>query len=167
MHKTRPPNTPNSPPCPATLEGLPYRARKTLQHEIPDWVGDGAVLFITINCKPRGQNQLAQPTHVDAIEPRSLHHQQSAGAWWVHLLLLMPDHLHALVSFPRQAVSIVPKPAESCRTEIHAFSVPMGTFSSGISDSFSSFFKLGPRAFQARLAYSRFASTTNKPIPDR
>jgi putative transposase len=102
MQKARSPKTPNSPPCPATLEGLPHRARKTLQHEIPDWVGDGAVLFITINCKPRGQNQLAQPTRVDAIE-RSLHHQQSSGAWWVHLLLLMPDHLHALVSFPRQA----------------------------------------------------------------
>ena len=72
-----------------------------------------------------------------------------------------------LARLVRALVSIVPKPAESCRTEIHAFSVPMGTFSSGISDSFSSFFKLGPRAFQARLAYSRFASTTNKPIPDR
>jgi hypothetical protein len=65
------------------------------------------------------------------------------------------------------SVSIVPKPAESCRTEIHAFSVSMRTFSTGISASVSSFFKLGPRAFQARQAYSRSASTMTKPIPHR
>ncbi len=27
--------------------------------------------------------------------------RQNRGDWFIHLLLLMPDHLHALVSFPR------------------------------------------------------------------
>jgi len=80
----------------------PRRVRKTLPHSMPTWLANGAVFFITINCSPRGQNQLALPEKALAIE-RSLVHQQSSGAWWVHLFLLMPDHLHALVSFPKEA----------------------------------------------------------------
>ena len=80
---------------------LPYRVRKSLPHEIPSWVDDGAVFFITINCEPRGRNQLTTPTAESAIE-RSLHHQNSCGAWWIHLFLLMPDHLHGLISFSRE-----------------------------------------------------------------
>ena len=80
---------------------LPYRVRKSLPHETPSWVEDGAVFFITINCEPRGRNQLTTPTAASAIE-RSLHHQNSCGAWWIHLFLLMPDHLHGLISFSRE-----------------------------------------------------------------
>ena len=76
--------------------------RKSLPHAIPNWVGNAADFFITINCSPRGKNQLALPETASAIE-RSLLHQQSSGAWWVHMLLLMPDHLHALVSFSHEA----------------------------------------------------------------
>ena len=80
---------------------LPYWVRKSLPHEIPSWVDDGAVFFITINCEPRGRNQLTTPTAASTIE-RSLHHQNSCGAWWIHLFLLMPDHLHGLISFSRE-----------------------------------------------------------------
>ena len=80
---------------------LPYRVRKTLPHEIPSWIDDGAIYFITINCEPRGRNQLATPSTAAAIE-RSLHHQNSCSAWWIHLFLLMPDHLHGLISFSRE-----------------------------------------------------------------
>ncbi len=31
----------------------------------------------------------------------SVEFRQRRGDWFVHLLLLMPDHLHMLVSFPR------------------------------------------------------------------
>lgn len=78
------------------------QVRKSLQHAIPDWVGHGSDFFITINCYPRELNQLALSKTAAAIE-RSLLHQQSSGAWWVHMFLLMPDHLHALVSFPNEA----------------------------------------------------------------
>ena len=30
----------------------------------------------------------------------SIAYRQGRGDWFVHLLLLMPDHLHALISFP-------------------------------------------------------------------
>jgi putative transposase len=95
------------PPTPSALSEkspyqiLPYRVRKSLPHEIPSWVEEGAVFFITINCEPRGRNQLATPPIATAIE-RSLHHQNSCGAWWIHLFLLMPDHLHGLISFSRE-----------------------------------------------------------------
>jgi REP element-mobilizing transposase RayT len=75
--------------------------RKRLPHEIPPWVGEGAVFFITINCQLRGRNQLVQPSIADCID-RSLHHQHSRGEWWIHLFLLMPDHLHALLSFSQE-----------------------------------------------------------------
>jgi hypothetical protein len=49
-------------------------------------------------------------------------------------------------------VSIVPKPAESCRFENHGFAVYLGMFSSGISASSPSFFQKGQEL--SRLACS-------------
>jgi putative transposase len=34
--------------------------RKKLPHTIPQWVSEGSWFFITINCEPRGKNQLCQ-----------------------------------------------------------------------------------------------------------
>ena len=72
--------------------------RKHLPHDPPPWVGSGEIFFITVCCRPRGENQLCQPTSAghlfEAVEFR--HRTQR---WNMHLLLLMPDHLHALVSF--------------------------------------------------------------------
>ena len=94
--------TPTVYTSPPPLGQPPRRVRKTLPHEMPAWVGDGSIFFITINCRPRGQNQLALASTAVAVEA-SLFHQQTTRAWWVHLFLLMPDHLHALVSFPKDA----------------------------------------------------------------
>ena len=56
--------------------------------------------FITICTMPRGKNQLCHP---DIAKPlwESLDFRQQRGEWWVHLLLFMPDHVHALMSFAR------------------------------------------------------------------
>lgn len=72
--------------------------RKKLSHEIPSWVEDGEVYFITINCVPRGHNQLTHPHIAEAIG-KSILFYQGASKWWIHLFLLMPDHLHGLISF--------------------------------------------------------------------
>jgi len=72
--------------------------RKTLPHSIPPWVENGAEYFITICTKPRGQNQLCQPDKAQLIR-ESLQFRQNRGELWVHLLLLMPDHLHAIMGF--------------------------------------------------------------------
>jgi len=38
---------------------------------------------------------------VAAAVRSSMGFRQERGEWWVHVLLLMPDHLHALMSFAR------------------------------------------------------------------
>jgi putative transposase len=64
------------------------------------WVrSDQAVFFITICCTPKGENQLCKSATAEALF-ESVAFRQGRGDWWMHLLLLMPDHLHALSSFP-------------------------------------------------------------------
>ena len=75
--------------------------RKTLPHEIPSWVESGAEYFITICTEPKGTNQLCRENAAKLI-CESLKFRQDRGELWVHLLLLMPDHLHAIMSFPPQ-----------------------------------------------------------------
>jgi REP element-mobilizing transposase RayT len=68
-----------------------------LRHGTPAWVRNG-VFFITINCQKRGSNQLCEAPIASVIrEAAAFYH---AKRWWVHLWLIMPDHLHALLSFP-------------------------------------------------------------------
>jgi REP element-mobilizing transposase RayT len=74
--------------------------RQKLPHEVPAWVPAGAAYFVTICCRPRGLDQLCQrPVAEHLFEAAAFRHR--AGDWYVHLLLLMPDHLHAIISFPR------------------------------------------------------------------
>ncbi|MGA0094112.1 MAG: REP-associated tyrosine transposase [Chthoniobacterales bacterium] len=81
-------------------------SRKTLPHEIPMWIDPSAeVYFVTINSLPRGENQLCTPaTAPDLLHSASFRHE--SHHWFIHLFLLMPDHLHALLSFPRQTNGI-------------------------------------------------------------
>jgi putative transposase len=58
------------------------------------------VFFVTICCHPRGQNQLCFP-EIAAPVIESVAFRNQRGDWWVQFLLLMPDHLHALASFPQ------------------------------------------------------------------
>jgi len=71
-----------------------------LPHEIPLWVDpQKEIYFITINCEKRGTNQLA----TDKIAPvlfETVRHRCEQGLWWPYVFLLMPDHVHALISFP-------------------------------------------------------------------
>jgi putative transposase len=74
--------------------------RKTLPHEIPSWVDpQKEIYFITINCEERFRNQLALPA-VSKQLFETVRHRQEKFLWWPYLFLLMPDHLHALLSFP-------------------------------------------------------------------
>ena len=71
-----------------------------MPHEIPLWVDpQREIYFLTINCQVRGTNQLAT-TKVASALLETVRHRQVAGLWWPYLFLLMPDHLHALISFP-------------------------------------------------------------------
>lgn len=74
--------------------------RKTLPHEVPLWVDpQKEVYFITINCVNRSSNRLALPDFSERLF-ETVRHRQEEFLWWPYLFLLMPDHVHALLSFP-------------------------------------------------------------------
>jgi putative transposase len=79
---------------------MDYPQRKRMPHDIPSWVSDDAIFFITICCAQRGINQLCQEPMASLLF-ESIEFRQQKGVWYMHLCLLMPDHLHALISFPR------------------------------------------------------------------
>lgn len=77
--------------------------RKRLHHDVPHWVEDGSLFFITVNCAERGREQLTLPqTSSTLLDAARFYHDQRK--WHITLCLLMPDHFHAILSFPRDAV---------------------------------------------------------------
>ena len=76
---------------------------KKLDHAVPTWVADDAVFFITICCTTRGRNSLTEPIIAEASFDGMKVYQEQRN-WWVHFALLMPDHLHMLVSFSAQVI---------------------------------------------------------------
>ncbi|MBC8189651.1 MAG: hypothetical protein H8E75_04370 [Puniceicoccaceae bacterium] len=79
--------------------------RKALPHAVPDWVPDGETYFITINCRPRGENQLARQTQFVAIRS-SVKNYTERALWHVQLMVIMPDHLHSLMTLNTRSKSI-------------------------------------------------------------
>lgn len=78
-----------------------FPVRKRLHHDIPLWVESGSLYFVTINCKAKGPNSLC----IDERSKRlfkTVEHYNNIHNWHCILFLLMPDHLHALVSFPSE-----------------------------------------------------------------
>ena len=59
-----------------------------------------AIFFVTIGCATRDSNQLCINDTATTI-CESIAFRQKRGDWYVHLWLLMPDHLHAFISFPK------------------------------------------------------------------
>jgi len=78
---------------------LPVRARPP--HEVPSWVAEGSFFFITINCASRGVNHLCRAVIGDAVLAAAVHNHTKL-AWHCQLMLLMPDHLHAIIAFPHE-----------------------------------------------------------------
>jgi REP element-mobilizing transposase RayT len=72
--------------------------RRPLPHDVPPWADYGAVFFVTVCAVPRGRNHLCQKAVATGLW-ESVRHRQGAGQWWVHLFLVMPDHVHALLTF--------------------------------------------------------------------
>lgn len=71
-----------------------------LPHGRPDWVKEDALYFITVCVEPRGHNTLCQPVIAEGLRSSVFHYAEN-GKWWPFLFLLMPDHVHALLTFPR------------------------------------------------------------------
>ncbi|MEO0509981.1 MAG: hypothetical protein AAF065_08995 [Verrucomicrobiota bacterium] len=80
--------------------------RRWLYHNTPSWIRpDNERFFITICCKERGREQLTQPKVAEGIFA-SIDFGQERGDWHMRLLLLMPDHLHMIASFPDHIASM-------------------------------------------------------------
>jgi putative transposase len=74
--------------------------RKRLPHAVPQWVADTDPFFITINCEPRGQNHLCRAgLGYDVLSAAKINNER--GIWNCRLMLLMPDHLHAVIVFSK------------------------------------------------------------------
>jgi len=76
-----------------------FPARKRLNHDVPSWVESGSLYFITLNCKERGTHSLCR-NNLPAKLFETVEYYQNNRKWHCALFLLMPDHLHALLSFP-------------------------------------------------------------------
>ena len=74
--------------------------RKHLPHNIPLWIDPNKeIYFLTINCRVRHSNQLARAAISQAIFD-TVAFRNDQYIWFSYLFLLMPDHAHALISFP-------------------------------------------------------------------
>ena len=81
--------------------GVPTRrVRKRLTHDVPLWVDPSKEdYFITVCCVKRGRNQLANSrSGFPMLE--TVKHRQRQDVWYAHLALLMPDHMHLILTFP-------------------------------------------------------------------
>ena len=77
--------------------GFPQR----LHHSVPHWVEPGALFHIRIALdREKEQKALTEPTLAPAVLD-SAKFYEARMRWHITLFLLMPDHLHALLSFAR------------------------------------------------------------------
>jgi REP element-mobilizing transposase RayT len=77
--------------------GFPQR----LHHRMPHWVEPGALFHIRIALdREKEQRPLTDPALAQAIFD-SAKFYEARKRWHITLFLLMPDHLHALLSFAR------------------------------------------------------------------
>ena len=72
--------------------------RCKLPHEIPSWVKQGAKHFVTINCCEREKRILTYPDVAERLINGVIKYEQ-LGYWFVYLLVIMPDHIHAILTF--------------------------------------------------------------------
>ena len=75
-----------------------FPTRKHLGHEIPPWVRDGEIYFITLCAEKRAARPLTQGTIASDLLA-SVAYLNDHGQWFARLFLIMPDHVHALISF--------------------------------------------------------------------
>ncbi len=78
----------------------PSYGRK-LHHAVPSWVPDGSRFHIRIRVAQEYRHSLTE-SNVGAklLESAAFYHAQQR--WHATIFLLMPDHLHAILSFPAQ-----------------------------------------------------------------
>jgi putative transposase len=77
----------------------PLPKRIWLHHVPPSWAG-ASTYFVTLCCQARGPDQLCLAATSDKLLS-AVRYYHDSQRWHVSIWLLMPEHLHALVSCPR------------------------------------------------------------------
>jgi putative transposase len=72
-----------------------------LRHDVPGWVKAGAVFHVRIRVAAE-QVTLLTDEKLGGERLAAVRRYHELGRWWCRLVVLMPDHLHMLVSFPEQ-----------------------------------------------------------------
>src|SRR5947209_17260117 len=70
-----------------------------LHHAVPNWVPDGALFHIRIALNRTVQQRALTEPALGQLILDSVQFYHEKERWFVTLFLLMPDHLHMLVSF--------------------------------------------------------------------
>jgi putative transposase len=77
--------------------GFPER----LHHWVPYWVEPGALFHIRIRLDREKQQRTLIDPSLGLVLLDSAKFYERNMRWHITLFLLMPDHLHAVLSFPR------------------------------------------------------------------
>jgi len=73
-----------------------------LHHEVPSWVEDGALFHIRIALDRGSKQKPLTHTLLACAILDSANLYERKERWHITLFLLMPDHVHALLSLPRE-----------------------------------------------------------------
>ena len=81
---------------------MPYRGFPSrLHHDVPHWVGDGALFHVRVTLDRQQEQRLLTESMLARSLLDSANFYQEKQRWYITLFLLMPDHIHALLSFAR------------------------------------------------------------------
>jgi REP element-mobilizing transposase RayT len=73
-----------------------------LHHETPGWVKSGACFHIRLRAALEQRTPLTEPKLADELL-LTVQNYHERLLWHCSLMLLMPDHIHALLAFPADA----------------------------------------------------------------
>jgi REP element-mobilizing transposase RayT len=77
----------------------PFRTK--MDHRPLEWAA-APIYFITVCAQERGRNQLCTGAAPEIL--RSIGFYNDKQRWWCEYAVLMPDHVHLLVSFPEISI---------------------------------------------------------------
>ena len=77
-----------------------FSPRRSPPHARPEWVDEGDPLFLTFACATRGADQLANRETWEALMAAN-QILSELGKWQPLVILVMPDHVHAMARVPR------------------------------------------------------------------
>jgi REP element-mobilizing transposase RayT len=79
--------------------GFPSR----LYHSVPEWVEPGAIFHIRIALDRTKEQATLSSSPIGESLMESAKFYDRRQRWYITVFQLMPDHIHALLSFPRNA----------------------------------------------------------------